>query len=209
MHISWHGSYTLKIQTGDTTVVTDPYSPAIGLRPFRSQGTIVALTNPQDPDMSHADAVQGTPTLLTGPGEFAVQGVSLHAIPWQPETGSERVVQRWGIEGVYLLNLASLSRELTDHELQEIERVDIDVVVIPVGGGSALTTKQAVKMIGTLEPRLVIPIHYALPGLKEKLDSVNEFAEAFGIKPSQAEKKVIIKGKHLPQEDLQVVLLAP
>ncbi len=209
MHISWHGQYTLKIQGSNKTAVSDPYSPAVGLRPFRSQADVVALSWPSNPETSHADAIQGQPIIVAGPGEYSVRGFTLSAIGWTGKDGREQTIQRWAVEDVCLINLASLNRELADSELQELEKVDTDVLVLPVGGGSALTTTQALKMITVLEPRLVIPIHFTLPGLKEKLDDVKEFASAFGLKPSQAEKKIIVKGSKLPSEDMQVSLLVP
>lgn len=209
MHISWHGQFTLKIQANNQTAVIDPYAPSTGLRPFRSQADVLALTWPASPENSHVDAIQGEPVILAGPGEYSVRGFTLTAIAWTGEDGSQRSLQRWFIEDMCLINLASLNRELADTELQELEKVDTDVLILPIGGGSALTTPQALKMITVLEPRLVIPIHFALPGLKEKLDDVKEFVSAFGVKPSQAEKKIIVKGRSLPSEDMQVSLLAP
>lgn len=209
MHVSWHGQYTVKIQSRDTTLVIDPYSPATGLRPFRSQANVVVLTHPANPDMSHVSGIQSQPIILSGPGEFAQTGFTLHAIPWRAADGSERAIQRLFIDGLCLVNLASLNRELTDPELQEIEKVDIDVLIIPAGGGEALTSKAAVKLITTFEPRLVIPIHTALPGLKEKLESVAAIAKEFGVKASSPEKKIIIKKSSLPKEEMQVVILTP
>lgn len=190
-------------------IVIDPYSPTLGLRPFRCQAAAVALTWPQNPETSHLDGLPGNITLLVGPGEFALPGFSLHAIAWRDNKGQQRAIQRWTIENMCLVNLGSLNRDLTDDELKEIEKEDIDMLFIPVGGGSALSADQAIKAITTLEPRMVIPIHFALPGLKEKLDSVQEFAENFGLKPSQAEKKIILKASRLPGEDMQVILLTP
>lgn len=209
MHISWHGQYTLKFQIAETTVVSDPYSPEAGLRPFRSLAHVAVLTWPQNPEHSHVSAIQGEPKVLAGPGEFALYNFSLHAIPWRDGEGRERAIQRWTIENMCLVNLASLNRDLTDEELKEIEKEDIDVLFVPIGGGSALSTDQAIKAITTLEPRMVIPIHFAVPDLKEKLDSVKEFAENFGVKTSQTEKKVIVRGNKLPSEDMQIVLLSP
>jgi hypothetical protein len=209
MHISWHGQYTLKFQTGDTVIVVDPYAPDVGLRPFRSQAHVVALTHPQNKEMSHVAGVQGEPLLFAGPGEYTGADFSLQAIAWQAEDGSERAIQRWQIENMQLLNLASLNRDLTTEELQEIEKTDSDVLFIPVGGGSALSTKQASKLITTIEPRLVIPIHFALPGLKEKLEDSSEFAKAFGLKTSEAQSKIVVKSSRLPEGDMQITLLLP
>ncbi|MEK7557518.1 MAG: MBL fold metallo-hydrolase, partial [Patescibacteria group bacterium] len=167
------------------------------------------LTHPGNKDMSHREAVQGEPLVFAGPGELTGNGFTLNAIPWQAEDGSERAIHRWQIENVTLLNLASLNRELASTELQEIEKTDIDVLLVPIGGGSSLTTKQALKMITTIEPRLVIPIYYALPGLTEKLESVTEFSQAFGLKSSEAQNKILIKASRLSQEDMQVAVLVP
>lgn len=209
MHISWHGQYTLKLQAGSKVAVIDPYAPSIGLRPFRSQADVVALTWPSNPETSHLEAIQGEATILAGPGEYSLHGFTLYATPWQAEDGSERSLQRWYVDDMYLLNLASLDRPFEGTELQELEKVDTDILLIPVGGGSALSTEAAVKLVTLIEPRLVIPIHFSLPGLKEKLDSVKEFADAFGLKASQVEKKIIVKKSKLPTDDMQVSLLVP
>lgn len=208
MHLSWHGQYTLKIQTPTGVVVVDPYSPNTGLRPFRSQADVVVLSNPTNPDMSHLSGIQGETKVIGGPGEFTLYGFTLHSIPWRSADGSERALQRWLIENLCVVNLASLNRDLESHELQEIEKTDIDVLLVPVGAGEALSTKQAVKLVTTLEPRLVVPIHFAVPQLKEKLDSVQAFAKEFGVNPKSSEKKVIIKKSRLPKEEMQVVILA-
>lgn len=209
MHLSWHGQYTIKIQTRDTVIITDPYSPSTGLRPFRAQANVIALSNPTDPDMSHVSGIQGEPTILSGPGEFTLSGFTLHAIPWRADNGAERAIHRFAVEGMCLVNLASLNRDLTATEFQEIEKTDIDVLLIPAGGGTALSSKQAAKLVTTLEPRLVIPIHIAVAGLKEKLEQVDAFAKEFGVKASQAEKKIIVKSSRLPKEEMQVSILVP
>lgn len=209
MHLSWHGQYTIKIQTRETTLVIDPYSPSTGLRPFRSHANVSILSNPTNAEMSHTLGIQGDGAILNGPGEFTIGGFTLHAIPWRSLDNTERSIQRLFLEGLCLVNLASLNRELTNGELQEIEKTNIDVLLTPAGGGSALNAKQAVKLVTTLEPRLVIPIHVALPGLKEKLDRVDIFAKEFGVKPSHTEKKIVIKSSRLPKEEMQVAILIP
>jgi len=118
-------------------------------------------------------------------------------------------LQRWMVEDMVILHVGSLDRDLNEQELRELERVDIDVFLAPVGGGSGMSTKQALNMVSTIEPRVVIPIHYSLPGLNEKLDSVKAFADEMGVSGSTVEKKVILKAGKLPQEDMQTIILAP
>lgn len=209
MQISWHGQYTVKIITKDITLVLDPYSPDCGLAPFRAKAEVVSISNPMDPSMSNISAIQGDPTVIDTPGEYSVHGLTLHAIGWQPEDNRERSVQRWVIEDMVILYLGALNRELVEQELRELEKTDVDVLLIPVGGGSGLTTKQALKMVATLEPRVVIPIHYKLSGVKEELEDVKLFAEEMGVSGNAVEKKIILKKGKLPQEDVLTAILVP
>lgn len=207
MHITWHGNFTIKIQSGDTTLVLDPHAPTLGLAPFRSKANIVALTNPTEASMSHVDGIQGEPHVIRDPGEYALRGFTLHALGWYDEEQHERSLHRWEIEDMIVLHVGALQREVTDQQLQELERTAIDILFVPVGGGSALSTKQAVDLVMKVEPRVVIPIHYQVKGLKEKLDSVDQFAKEMGADPKQAEKKLTLKAKHLPQDELVTRLL--
>lgn len=209
MQLSWHGQYTVKIVSKDTTLVLDPYATNLGLSPFRGKAEIVGLSNPQDTTMSNLSGIQGTPLVIDTPGEYSFREFSLHSIGWSDADGKERSLQRWMVEDIVVLHVGSLNRDLNEQELQELERVDIDVFLAPVGGGSGLSMAQAMKMITTIEPRIVIPIHYALPALTEKLDSVKSFAEEMGVSAAASEKKLLLKKNKLPSEDMQTVILAP
>lgn len=208
MHISWHGQYTIKIQSDDVVVVLDPYAPTLGLAPFRAKADIVALTNPADSSMSHLDAIQGDPYIIKTPGEYSIRDCTLHALAWRDEQGHEKSLHLWNIEKVSVLHLGALSRPLTDVELQELEKREIDVLLLPIGGGSGLTTKQALSLATTIEPRLLIPIHYALPQLKEELDGVEQFAREMGVSLADAQPKIIVKANKLPQEEMMTALLS-
>lgn len=209
MQLSWHGQYTLKIVSKETTLVIDPYAANLGISPFRAKADILALSNPSDASMSNISGIQGTPLIINTPGEYSMKEFSLHSIGWSDTDGNERSLQRWMVEDIVVLHIGSLNRDLNQQELQELERADIDVFLVPIGGGTSLTTAQAMKMISTIEPRIVIPIHYSLPGLTEKLDSVKAFAEEMGVSAQAAEKKLILKKNKLPQEDMQTIILAP
>jgi L-ascorbate metabolism protein UlaG (beta-lactamase superfamily) len=209
MQLSWHGQYTVKIVSKDTTLILDPYATSLGISPFRAKAEIVALSNPADPSMSNMSGVQGSPLVIDTPGEYSFREYSLHSIGWNDADGKERNLQRWMVEDMVVLHVGALNRDLNEQELRELERVDIDVFIVPVGGGSGLSMPQAMKMITTIEPRVVVPIHYSLPGLTEKLDSIKLFAEEMGVSATTSEKKLVLKKSKLPQEDMQTVILAP
>lgn len=208
MQITWHGQYTVKLTTKETTVVLDPYSPSVGLSPFRAKADVVALTNPADESMSSTSGIQGETVVVDTPGEYSLRGLTLHAQPWYTEDGQERSLLLWQAEGMTVVHVGALNRELSSEELQNLERTNIDILFVPVGGGDALNVKQAIKLMTTLEPRIVIPIHYKLPKLKEDLEPVDQFAREVGIDPKKVESKLTLKANKLPQEDMETYILS-
>ncbi len=201
MQLSWHGQYTIKVVSKETTLILDPSS--------RLKADILSFSNPSDPEMSNISGATPETTIIDTPGEYSLRHFTLHSIGWNTEDGTERNLQRWMIEDIVLLHVGALNRDLNEQELRELELVDIDVLFAPIGGGSGMTKEQAMKMITTIEPRIVVPIHYAVPGSSEKLDALKPFLEEMGVESSQPEKKLILRKSKLPQEDMQTVILAP
>lgn len=194
MQLSWHGAYTVKIISKDTTLILDPTA-------LRAKADVVALSNPSDPAMSQVSGIQGNPLIIDTPGEYSLKEFTLHSIGWHGENNDERNLQRWMIEDMVILHVGALNRELQEQELRELERVDIDVFLVPIGGGSGLTLKQALNMISVIEPRIVIPINYT--------EGIKQFAEEMGASNLNPEKKVTLKASKLPSEDMQTIILAP
>lgn len=81
-----------------------------------------------------------------------------------------------------------------------------DILLIPVGGNFTIGAKKAVEVVSQIEPRIVIPMHYKVPGLKIDLDGVEKFIKELGLKPTYEDKLKISK-KDLPQEDMELVVL--
>jgi len=82
--------------------------------------------------------------------------------------------------------------------------------MIPVGGVyTYLLQKKQSKILEQLEPKITIPMHYSLPKLKIKLDSVDKFLKSLGIKSLTPEKKLSIKKEDLSPEEAKIVLLEP
>ena len=99
-------------------------------------------------------------------------------------------------------------KQLTDDQLEKIDSVD--VLMIPVGGEYTIDSSSAQKIISQIEPKIVIPMHYALPKLKYKLDDVAKFLKTLGKKEIAPVDKLTIKASALPKEGaMEIVILQP
>ncbi|MCB0052307.1 MAG: hypothetical protein KDE24_22505, partial [Caldilinea sp.] len=78
--------------------------------------------------------------------------------------------------------------------------------------GATLDPARAVELVGLLEPRIVIPMHYRHDGLAglfaDQLEGVEKFLKEFGAPALDPVETLKISKTGLPEET-QVVLLNP
>jgi len=81
--------------------------------------------------------------------------------------------------------------------------------MIPVGGQFTISSQEAQRIVSQIEPRVIIPMHYELPKLKEKLDDVGKFLKAMGKNSIEPQDKFVVKASTLPKDGVEVVVLQP
>lgn len=209
MIITWLGQSCFKLQSGEMVLVIDPFSKDIGLTPPRFRADL-ALVSHTHYDHANAAALGGEPFLISGPGEYEVKGVYIHGVETFHDKvqGAERglnTVYNIKMEDLAIVHLGDFGEgEMRDETLEEIGKADI--LMIPVGGKYTIDAGEAVKIIKQIEPRLVIPMHYKIPGLKLDLDGVEKFLKEMEVKIAPQEK-LVIKKKDLGEEEKTEVIV--
>ncbi|MFH1207235.1 MAG: MBL fold metallo-hydrolase [Patescibacteria group bacterium] len=211
MQITWLGQSCFKIQGKDVTVITDPYKNDIGLKLPRLNADIVTISHDHH-DHNNIDAVNGAPFVIDKAGEYEVKNVFIQGIPsfHDGASGTERgnnIIYFIQMEELKIAHLGDLGTKLSDEQLEKLEGVDI--IFIPVGGVFTIDGKQAAEVVNQMEPRIAIPMHYKIPGLNIKLQSVDKFCDEMGVKQNGAEDKLKITKKELPAEETRVIILKP
>lgn len=217
MQLEWFGQSCLRLQTktgvnGDITVIFDPFDPKyVGLKLPKLSADILAITH-QHPDHNYLEGVGGEYFLIQGPGEYEVKQTFIYGLPgWHDnKNGEERgkitmyIVQSEGLSVAILGDLGQ--NELTETQLEQLEGVDI--LILPVGGVYTIDGKQAADIVSQIEPRIVIPVHYYIPGLKIKLEGLDKFLKAMGVKKVETMEKLKVTKKDLLTEDTKVIVLS-
>lgn len=214
--ISWAGQSCFQISVSQakdvsSDIVIDPFSDEYGLKLPNLSADIVLSTHGHN-DHNHTKAVKGDPFIVEGPGEYEIKGVFIQGVEsyHDNENGKERgknTIYIIEVEGMRICHLGDLGQhQLTDEQLQKIDRVD--VLMIPVGGGGyTISAVEAQKIISQIEPKIVIPMHYALPKLKAELDDVAKFLKTMGKTGVTPVDKLTIKAKELPKEGATEIVL--
>lgn len=212
MYIQWLGHSCFKIQdkTGPdgVTIVTDPFDKSIGLKVPGFEADIVTVSHDHH-DHNNVGALRGTPYVVKSAGEYDIKDVTIVGVDsfHDEKSGKDRganVIFRFGLEGISIVHLGDLGHPLDNKQMELMAGTDI--LMIPVGGKYTLDFKQAVEVVGQVEPRIIIPMHYMVPGLKLDIDPADKFIKEIGLKPREEEKLKIAK-KDLPAEDMELVIL--
>ncbi len=210
MVITWYGQSCFKIQSGEAAIFTDPFDKEIGLVPPRGQANIVTISH-RHYGHNNAGALSGGPLVIDGPGEYETKGINIKGIFsfHDNEEGKKHgtnTIYLIEVEGIKICHLGDLGqKKLTDEQLEEIDEVDI--LMIPVGGKYTIDGEEATEIINQIEPRIVIPMHYRISGLKVDLAGVEPFLKEIGAAKKEAQEKLTVKKKELPQEETEVVVM--
>jgi len=195
-------------------IVVDPFDEKIGLKLPNFSADIVLVSH-QHADHNNVAAIKGSPVLIDSPGEYEVKGVFVQGVAaWHDDhQGKDRgpdTIYVMEAEQVRVCHLGDLGqKELTDEQLEKIGVVDI--LMIPVGGTFTIGHAEAGKIISQIEPKVVIPMHYALPKLNIKeLEGVEKFLKAMGKSAPEPLDKLAVKQSTLPKEGaMEIVVLKP
>lgn len=185
----------------------DPFDPAsVGIKMPKVE-TDVLLVSHSHPDHSFRDNIKNEYLLLDSPGEYEVKGVNINGIlSYHDEAkGSERgrnTIFVMEMENLKLCHLGDLGTELDSAQLEAIDGVDI--LFIPVGGKYTIDPKMAVKVINDIEPKIVIPMHYA-DGKDVDLAPLDKFLTEIG-EEAEVLDKLKISAKDMVEEMKVIVL---
>jgi L-ascorbate metabolism protein UlaG (beta-lactamase superfamily) len=203
MDIIWHGNSCFTIKTKNCTVVIDPYSPSIGIKPPALKADLV-LTSRNHPGHNNVAAVQGEPKIIDWPGEYEVKGFTVNAQKIEPEAEGKNVMFfNLDADGIKICFLGDVGKGLNDELIEKIGSMDI--LLIPVGGNDVMDAKTAHAVVEELEPRTVIPMHFAVPGLKEKYDGVEPFLKISGAVSEAKDKFTVGSKSDLPAEKTDIL----
>lgn len=211
VEITWLGHSCFRLRDRAATVVTDPYGKELGLNLVRARADIVTVSHDAE-DHNYVKGVKGDFQVLSGPGEYEVSSVFVTGLELRGDrkkkeatTGPRNTVFLFEFDDVTICHLGDLNIVPTQAQVEEALG-EVDVLLIPVGGGESLTASQASEVVSLLEPHIVIPMHYQVPDSTAKLDPVSKFLKEMGLDKVQPQEFLKVSRGGLPDET-QVVLL--
>jgi L-ascorbate metabolism protein UlaG (beta-lactamase superfamily) len=207
MELTWYGLSCFRLtERGNPTIVTDPYDSRFGLPALKIRGDVVTISHEA---LGHdcVSAVTGRRHELTGPGEYEIGSVFITGIATAAEAKTtQNVLFLIDYGGLTIAHLGDMAKVPSQTQIEALEQVN--VLLVPVGGGNSLNAAQAAELVSMLEPNIVIPMHYKVKDLKLELESVDRFLKEMGVGKPEDGSSLKVTASRLPEET-QVVLLKP
>lgn len=209
MEITWYGHSCFRLmERGVASVVTDPYDhKSVGYRTLSLRADIVTVSH-DAPGHNNLAVVKNKKHVVTGPGEYEIGGVFITGVR---TNGKKRAADEapntlyvFDYNGITVAHLGDLRRVPSQTQIEAFG--DVNIALVPVGGGDGLSAAKAVEVISLLEPGIVIPMHYGTKASKMDLAPVSNFLKGMGVGSVQPEPSLKIARTSVPTETRVVVL---
>lgn len=197
MDIEFKGANCITLSSKAGTLVVDPKLSAVGLKDVTAKVNVVLATQ-----ADFAVKPEGA-LLIDGPGEYEVGGVSVKGIPAQrhidtPGDGQKATMYR--IDSTEAsIGIVGHVAKLSDAQLEALGVLDI--LIVPIGGnGYTLDAHAAIQLIRQIDPKMVIPTHYADKAVNYEVPQaeLEPFLKELGA-AHQVAAKLKLKGGTLPE----------
>jgi L-ascorbate metabolism protein UlaG (beta-lactamase superfamily) len=213
--ISWLGHACFRLRGRDVTILTDPFAgDDWGYAPLSTSADVVTISN-SHPHHAGVSGVSGAQRVLHGPGEYEIGGALIWGVRTPrradedgaaPARNTAYVIQLEDLTICHLGDLASTT--LTNEQLTHIK--DSAVLLVPVGGHCTINAAQAAEVIAQVEPKIIVPMHYATDETRGHvdLDEISRFCREMGSSDVAPRARLSVTATSLPSEPTVVLLEA-
>jgi L-ascorbate metabolism protein UlaG (beta-lactamase superfamily) len=203
MEVTFIGLSCVRLRGRDVQVVIDPIPPGTAAGLPKLTPDIVVRTEGAT-DFAALRPAEGRPQEVSGPGEYELNGVRVFGLP-----AGDTTIMRVEVDDVRVAAVGRLRRALTEDEIEALGHVD--VLLAPVGDVDACNAAEAAKLVAAVEPAIVVPVRYAVPGLPGDYEPVDRFAKEMGLQEGtwSPQPKLNLTGSSGSVEETRVVVLEP
>lgn len=177
MHVEWFGQSAFALRAKDASVFIDPFGDLSPLAergmqfdypPIDTAEVDLLLVTHEHLDHNGIEAITGEPAILrstAGRLESPIGEVVAVASEHDEEAGTQRgpnTIFVFSLDGVRVAHFGDFGQsELREEQTAAIGEVDL--LIVPVGGGPTIGAAGAMAIVERLRPKWVVPMHYRTP----------------------------------------------
>ncbi len=199
LEIEYKGGNTVVLTTKKATLVADPKLSVAGGKDIVVKEAIEVATEER-----FALNSEGARLRIEGPGEYGVADFDIVGVAAQRHLDTEQdpklsTMYRIEAAGFRVGLIGNIYEKVSEEQLESLGVIDI--LIIPVGGGGyTLDAVGAATVTRQIDPKVVIPVHYADKGLKYEVPQadLDEFVKQLGVPVEDTPKYKLKQQAALP-----------
>lgn len=192
MDLQYYGGNCVVLSNKNVRLAVDDNLVELGHKPVTKPEDVALFTG------VHGVSPAAPRLTFDGPGEYEVSGLSIVGIAARanidpPSTRATTMFKVITDDANYLIT-GHIYPDLDDDQLEAIGT--IDVLIVPVGGnGYTLDPTGALQIIKKIEPKLVVPTHYAEPGINYPIEqqSLDAALRTMAMEPRETVSRLHFK----------------
>lgn len=197
--VEYKGANCVVISSKKASIVVDPKLSLVGLKDASVKDAVELATEARFA-VNSADAK----LVIEGPGEYGIADFDIRGVAAQRHLDAETdpkasTIYRIEAGDIRAAVIGNIYEKLSEDQLEEIGIVD--VLIIPVGGsGYTLDATGAATITRQIDPKAVIPVHYADPAIKYEVpqSDLETFTGELGVAVEETPKLKLKSASALP-----------
>ena len=187
MKIKWYAHASFLVEGDGLRIITDPYDPVeMGFPVITESADIVIRSSADDRGHCNAEMISGSPDVVTATEIIdtgaTVRGLEVTAIPVlesivHKDSPLDNGMYRFTVDGIKVGHMGDVGNPLTAEQIEALRGVD--VLFALAGGPPTIEIDDLAEALTKIKPRVVIPMHYKLPGTTLKMQPVTDLTDHF------------------------------
>lgn len=193
MRVEWYGQSAFHLSAGEQPVAIDPFADMSAMAagrgmqfdypPIVDVAADLLLVTHEHADHNGVEAISGDPTVVrstAGTFESPIGEITAIASEHDEQAGTARgpnTIFVFALDGLRVSHFGDFGQRVLREE-QAAAVGELDLLIIPVGGGPTIGAEQAALIVERLSPRWVVPMHYRTSRINF-LEPVDDFLERF------------------------------
>lgn len=198
--IEYKGGNGVVLSTKKASIVADPKTSLVGLKDLSVKDAIEIATEARFSVNSEEARL-----IIEGPGEYGIADFDIRGIAAQRHLDAETDPKKstmYRIEAgdIRVALIGNIYEKLSESQFEELGVIDI--VIIPVGGGGyTLDPEGAAALVRSIDPKIVVPVHYNDAALTYEVPQadLDEFVKTLGLPVEDVAKLKLKNSAALPQ----------
>ncbi|MAR31350.1 MAG: hypothetical protein CL884_03930 [Dehalococcoidia bacterium] len=210
MDITWLGNGCFQLRDNELIAITNPFPSTIGLEIGSLEASVVTISNDSEQHNS-PDLIKGEPSVFNSAGEYEYNGIGVQGVMTTLLEGQSfekrNIAYNILISGIHILHLGDIAAPLTPAQIDEL--LPCDILLTPIGSPNTLELDDIMQTIQDLDPNIIIPMQYNVPGSTINDVELEPFLNKLGKNEVTPQNRLTLSKSNVENSSMELNILNP